>query len=114
MKLETTVVTKSRHAVEAGLHRASPAKPQERRRSPSNWSLMWATGGIIRNGEECRVSSDGASAGIVPGTQVVVKNSTGEIVGTVHRPSGMLIAHSEHQCVLAATKRVADALSKTL
>lgn len=44
----------------------------------------------------------------------VIDVSTGEIVGTVHRPSGMLIAHSEHQCVLAATKRVAEALSKTL
>jgi hypothetical protein len=44
----------------------------------------------------------------------VIDVSTGSIVGTVHRPSGMLIAHSEHQCVLAAAKRAADALSKTL
>ena len=40
--------------------------------------------------------------------------STGSIVGTVHRPSGMLIGYSEHQCVLAAAKRAADALSKAL
>ncbi len=42
------------------------------------------------------------------------KPSSGRIIGTVHRPSGLLIAYSEHQCVLAAAKRVAAAVNRAL
>jgi hypothetical protein len=35
---------------------------------------------------------------------------TGGIVGTIHRPSGLLVANSEHQCVMAAAKRAAQTL----
>jgi len=33
--------------------------------------------------------------------------SSGEEVANFHRPSGKLMAFSEHQCVLAAVKRTA-------
>ena len=33
---------------------------------------------------------------------------TGKLAANFHRPSGLLIAHSEHQCVMAAVKRVAE------
>jgi hypothetical protein len=39
---------------------------------------------------------------------------SGDILGTIHRPSGLLVAHSEHQCVMTAAKRVADALASQL
>ena len=39
---------------------------------------------------------------------------TGGVVGTIHRPSGQLIANSEHQCVMAAAKRAAQALGEQL
>ena len=39
---------------------------------------------------------------------------TGNLVGTIHRPSRLLIAYSDHQCVLAAAKSVANALGKNL
>lgn len=57
-------------------------------------------------------NTEGMMNGFV--TVRVIDVSTGQIVGTVHRPSGMLVAYSEHQCVMAAAKRTADALSKTL
>jgi hypothetical protein len=39
---------------------------------------------------------------------------TGGVVGTVHRPSGLLLANSEHQCMMAAAKRAAQALGDQL
>ncbi|NYT79523.1 hypothetical protein H0A71_21350 [Alcaligenaceae bacterium] len=33
---------------------------------------------------------------------------SGKRIANFHRPSGLLIAHSEHQCVMAAVKRTAE------
>lgn len=33
---------------------------------------------------------------------------TGDRIANFHRPSGLLIAHSEHQCVMAAVERTAS------
>lgn len=40
--------------------------------------------------------------------------ATGQALGTVHRPSGLLIGYSEHQAVMAASKRVAKVVTQTL
>ena len=47
-------------------------------------------------------------------TARLIDARTGGIVGTIHRPSGLLIANSEHQCVMAAAKRAAQALGDQL
>ena len=44
----------------------------------------------------------------------VVNVATGQVVGTFHRPSGMLVAFSEHQCVMAAVSRTAEDVAKML
>lgn len=44
----------------------------------------------------------------------VVNVSNGEILGSFHRPSGLLFAHSEHQCVMAAVSRTAADVAKAL
>ena len=41
-------------------------------------------------------------------TIMVYNVQTGERLANFHRPSGMLIAHSEHQAVMAAVKRTAS------
>ncbi|MEY5011814.1 MAG: hypothetical protein RLZZ253_2953 [Verrucomicrobiota bacterium] len=56
--------------------------------------------------------TEGALNGFV--TVRIVETRSGRIIGTVHRPSGLLIAYSEHQCVLAAAKRVAAAVNRAL
>src|SRR5690606_12613502 len=33
---------------------------------------------------------------------------SGKRIANFHRPSGLLMAHSEHQCVMAAVKRTAE------
>ena len=47
-------------------------------------------------------------------TARLVDVRTGGIVGTIHRPSGLLMANSEHQCVMSAAKRAAQALGDQL
>ncbi len=47
-------------------------------------------------------------------TARLIDVQTGGVVGTIHRPSGLLIANSEHQCVMAAAKRAAQALGDQL
>ena len=47
-------------------------------------------------------------------TARIIDVKTGNILGTIHRPSGLLVGHSEHQCVMAASKRAADALATNL
>jgi len=47
-------------------------------------------------------------------TARLIDVQTGGVVGTIHRPSGQLIANSEHQCVMAAAKRTAQALGDQL
>jgi hypothetical protein len=44
----------------------------------------------------------------------IIDVKSGNILGTIHRPSGLLVAHSEHQCVMTASKRAADALASKL
>jgi hypothetical protein len=40
--------------------------------------------------------------------------ATGKVIASIHRPSGLLIGNSEHQAVLAATKRAADDIAKAV
>jgi hypothetical protein len=47
-------------------------------------------------------------------TTRIIDVKSGNILGTIHRPSGLLVGHSEHQCVMTASKRVADALASKL
>ena len=44
----------------------------------------------------------------------VINVANGEILASFHRPSGLLIAHSEHQCVMEAVSRTAKDLAKAL
>lgn len=44
----------------------------------------------------------------------VINVATGQVIATFHRPSGMLIASSEHQCVMAAVSRTAGDVAKML
>ena len=44
----------------------------------------------------------------------VIDSKTGEIIASFHRPSGLLIAHSEHQCVMAAVSRTAKDMISAL
>ena len=39
---------------------------------------------------------------------------SGNMIGTIHRPSGLLIAYSEHQCVMTAAKRTGKALASEM
>jgi hypothetical protein len=47
-------------------------------------------------------------------TTRIIDVESGNILGTIHRPSGLLVGNSEHQCVMAASKRVAVALASKL
>ena len=47
-------------------------------------------------------------------TTRIIDVKSGNILGTIHRPSGLLVGHSEHQCVMTASKRAADALASKL
>lgn len=71
-----------------------------------------AGAGLLIVGKVTSHHTSGMLNGFV--TVRLIDTSTGAVLGTVHRPSGMLVGYSEHQCVLAASKRVADALSKQL
>ena len=44
----------------------------------------------------------------------IIDTGSGRVVGTVHRPSGLLIGYSEHQCVMAASRRAAEGLAAAL
>lgn len=44
----------------------------------------------------------------------VIDVETGEKLANFHRPSGLLIAYSEHQCVMAAVKRTSEDLLTAL
>lgn len=44
----------------------------------------------------------------------VIDVATGEKVANFHRPSGMLMAYSEHQCVMKAVKRTSEDLIAAL
>lgn len=44
----------------------------------------------------------------------VINVTNGEILASFHRPSGLLIANSEHQCVMAAVSRTAEDVAKAL
>lgn len=43
----------------------------------------------------------------------IYDTSTGHRLGTIHRPSGLLVAHSEHQCVMKSAERVAEEAAKS-
>ena len=40
--------------------------------------------------------------------------TTGQRVGTIHRPSGLLFGYSEHQCVMKSAERAARATAESL
>ncbi|MCE2960190.1 MAG: hypothetical protein ACK46A_05480 [Akkermansiaceae bacterium] len=40
--------------------------------------------------------------------------ASGQRIGTIHRPSGMLVAFSEHQCVMKSAERAAKATAESL
>lgn len=44
----------------------------------------------------------------------IIDVKSGNILGTIHRPSGLLVAHSEHQCFMTASKRAVGALASKL
>ena len=44
----------------------------------------------------------------------VIDVETGNRVANFHRPSGLLVGYSEHQCVMAAVKRTAKDLSTAI
>lgn len=44
----------------------------------------------------------------------VIDVATGEVLASFHRPSGLLIGNSEHQCVMAAVSRTAKDTAKAL
>ena len=44
----------------------------------------------------------------------VINVENGEVLASFHRPSGLLIANSEHQCVMAAVSRTAEDVAKAL
>ena len=56
------------------------------------------------------------TAGMLNGfsTIRVINVNTGEKLANFHRPSGLLFAHSEHQCVMAAVRRTAKDLVAVL
>jgi hypothetical protein len=71
-----------------------------------------AGAGLLIMGKVSSHKTDATLNGFV--TVRIIETSSGRIIGTVHRPSGLLIGYSEHQCVMAAAKRVASAVSKAL
>jgi hypothetical protein len=71
-----------------------------------------AGAGILILGKVTSHKTDATLNGFVTVRAVDVKS--GEIIGTIHRPSGLLVAHSEHQCVMTAAKRAAEALASQL
>lgn len=44
----------------------------------------------------------------------VINVANGEILASFHRPSGLLIGYSEHQCVMEAVSRTAEDVAKAL
>ena len=56
------------------------------------------------------------TAGMLNGfsTVRVIDVATGSVLASFHRPSGKLIANSEHQTVMAAVSRTADDVAKAL
>lgn len=44
----------------------------------------------------------------------VINVANGEILASFHRPSGLLIAYSEHQCVMEAVSQTAEDVAKAL
>jgi hypothetical protein len=56
------------------------------------------------------------TAGMLNGfsTVRVINVATGEVLASFHRPSGLLIGYSEHQCVMAAVSRTAEDVAKAL
>ena len=47
-------------------------------------------------------------------TVKLVDTRSGEVLASSHRPSGLLIAYSEHQCVVKATERAAEDMLEVL
>jgi hypothetical protein len=47
-------------------------------------------------------------------TSRIIDLNTGEVIASFHRPSGLLMAYSEHQCAIAAVERVAEDVAKAL
>jgi hypothetical protein len=56
------------------------------------------------------------TSGLLNGFSTIraIDSKTGEIIASFHRPSGLLIAHSEHQCVMAAVSRTAKDMISAL
>jgi curli biogenesis system outer membrane secretion channel CsgG len=44
----------------------------------------------------------------------IVRVSDGTVIASFHRPSGLLVANSTHQAVMAAVKRTADDVAGVL
>lgn len=64
--------------------------------------------GLLVLGKVTSHKTDALLNGFVTARLIDVRS--GGVVGTIHRPSGLLIGNSEHQCVMAAAKRAAQAL----
>lgn len=47
-------------------------------------------------------------------TAKIIDSKSGNIVAVSHNPSGLLVAYSEHQAVIAATRRTSKAIAKIL
>jgi len=56
------------------------------------------------------------TSGMLNGFSTVrlINVETGEILASFHRPSGLLMAYSEHQCVMAAVSKTAEDVAKAL
>jgi len=56
------------------------------------------------------------TAGMLNGfsTIRVINVANGEVLASFHRPSGLLIGYSEHQCVMEAVSRTAEDVAKAL
>ena len=62
-----------------------------------------------------KVTSHNTGGSLNGFTTVRVYNvMTGQRIGTVHQPSGMLVAYSEHQCVMKSAQKAAKIVSKSL
>lgn len=68
--------------------------------------------GLLVLGKVTSHKTDALLNGFV--TTRLIDVQSGSVVGTIHRPSGLLIGNSEHQCVMAAAKRAAQALGDQL
>jgi hypothetical protein len=44
----------------------------------------------------------------------LINVQNGEILASFHRPSGLLLAYSEHQCVMKAVARTAEDMTTAL